>query len=185
MVDLDYRVLTPHVVEKTCNDRYPIMLKSISSGGVSVPKRVLQVETSQGIVMLDHFNPTEHVATLYTTEELQAWEEYHQLPSFQHSRSEKVLNALCTGDECSYGSWSLLAGMSMENFQKHIREGSEALLSSINPFGGFLREIEYLKTFLNTLLMLEYSMLAISVGISIVFVWSDCYNQCAYHAPHP
>ena len=56
----------------------------------------------------------------------------------------------------------------MDEFKKHIHEGSEEMLAAINPFGGIYREIEHLKTFLNTMLLLEYSVLTISVVISVL-----------------
>jgi len=61
-----------------------------------------------------------------------------------------------------------MARMNLEEFKKHIQEGSEAMLASINPFGFVSREIEHLKTFLNTILLIEYSVLTVSVMISVV-----------------
>ena len=57
--------------------------------------------------------------------------------------------------------------MNLEEFKKHIQEGSEAMLASLNPFGAINKEIEHLKTFLNTMLLVEYSVLAISVVVSV------------------
>ena len=75
---------------------------------------------------------------------------------------------LCNEESCSYGGHSALAGMNLEDFKKHIQEGSEAMLASLNPFGAVYREIEHLKTFLNTMLLIQYSVLTISVIISEV-----------------
>ena len=41
------------------------------------------------------------------------------------------------------------------------------MLASLNPFGVVYREIEHLKTFLNTILLVEYSILTVSVVISV------------------
>ena len=65
------------------------------------------------------------------------------------------------------GGQSALAGMNLDEFKKHIQEGSEAMLASLNPFGAVYREIEHLKTFLNTMLLVEYSVLTVSVVISV------------------
>ena len=57
--------------------------------------------------------------------------------------------------------------MDLEEFKKHIQEGSEAMLASLNPFGMIYKEIEHLKAFLNTMLLLEYSVLTMSVVVSV------------------
>ena len=41
------------------------------------------------------------------------------------------------------------------------------MLASLNPFGVVYREIEHLKTFLNTIRLVEYSILTVSVVISV------------------
>ena len=61
-----------------------------------------------------------------------------------------------------------MAGMNIKDLKKHIQEGSEAMLASLNPFGAVYREIEHLKTFLSTVLLIEYSVLTVSVLISVV-----------------
>ena len=75
------------------------------------------------------------------------------------------MNVLCNEESCSYGGQSALAGMNLKEFKKHIQEGSEAMLASLNPFGAIYKE--HLKTFLNTMLLVEYSVLAISVVVSV------------------
>ena len=62
-----------------------------------------------------------------------------------------------------------MARLNLEDLKKHIQEGSEAVLASINPFGPLVRDIEYMKTFLSTMLLIKYSMLVISVVISVVW----------------
>ena len=57
--------------------------------------------------------------------------------------------------------------MNLDEFKKHIQEGSEAMLASLNPFGAVYREIEHLKMFLNIMLLVEYSVLTVSVVISV------------------
>ena len=42
------------------------------------------------------------------------------------------------------------------------------MLASLNPFGPVYREIEHLKTFLSTALLIKYSVLTVSVMISAV-----------------
>ena len=74
---------------------------------------------------------------------------------------------LCNEDSCSYGCQSALAGMGLNEFKKHIQEGSAEMLASLNPFGAVYKEIEHLKTFLNTMLLVEYSVLTASVVISV------------------
>ena len=37
--------------------------------------------------------------------------------------------------------------MNLKDLKKHIQEGSEAVLASMNPFGALYREVEHLKTF--------------------------------------
>ena len=78
---------------------------------------------------------------------------------------------LCTGALCSYGSRSLLSGLDLEVLRHHIKDGSAQVLASINLFGVIICEIEYMKTFFNTMLLLEYSMLTISVVTSVVLYW--------------
>ena len=114
------------------------------------------------------YKPTETLTTLYTMTELQEWEKYQQLPSYEKSQHQRLLNVLCNEESCSYGGQSALAGMGLEEFKKHIQEGSEAMLASLNPFGMIFKEIEHLKAFLNTMLLLEYSVLTVSVAVSVV-----------------
>ena len=75
---------------------------------------------------------------------------------------------LCDEDSCFYGGHSTRSGLNLEDLKKHIHEGSEAVLASINPFGALYQEIEHMKTFLSTMLLIEYSVLTISVVISVV-----------------
>ena len=42
------------------------------------------------------------------------------------------------------------------------------MLESLNPFGFIVKEIEHLKAFLNTMLLIEYSVLSVSVVVSVV-----------------
>ena len=100
-------------------------------------------------------------------EELKNWESYQQLPSYEKSQHQRLLNVLCNEDSCSYGGQSALTGMDLNEFKKHIQEGSEAMLASLNPFGAVYKEIKHLKTFLNTMLLVEYSVLTASVVISV------------------
>ena len=41
------------------------------------------------------------------------------------------------------------------------------MLAALNPFGAVYKEIKHLKTFLNTMLLVEYSVLTASVVISV------------------
>ena len=113
------------------------------------------------------YKPSETLTMLYTMEELKNWESYQQLPSYEKSQHQRLLNVLCNEDSCSYGGQSALAGMDLNEFKKHIQEGSEAMLASLNPFGAVYKEIEHLKTFLNTMLLVEYSVLTASAVISV------------------
>ena len=166
MSNLDMRVITPHLSVQICNDLYPTMVKSTTSGWISVSTRVLQVKTPAPMEVSSSYKPSETLTTLYTMEELQNWEKYQQLPSYEKSQHQRLLNVLCNEESCSYGGQSALSGMNLEEFKKHIQEGSEAMLASLNPFGALVREIEHMKTFLNTMLLIEYSVLTVSVMTS-------------------
>ena len=63
-----------------------------------------------------------------------------------------------------------MSGLNLEDLKKHIQEGSKAVLASINPFGALYQEIEHMKTFLSTMSLNEYSVLTISVVISVVLI---------------
>ena len=104
MASLDSRVITPHISVKPCNDIYPTLVRSVSSGWISVSTHVIQVAAPKKMRISSSYRTIEKVTTLYTQEELQQWEDYMQLPSFQHSQHQRLLNELCTGDSCSYGS---------------------------------------------------------------------------------
>ena len=168
MANLDTRVITTHLSVQPCNELYPILLRSTTSEWISVSTCVLQVEAPNPMKISSSYKTMETLTTLYTMEKLKDWESYQQLPSFQHSQHQRLLNELCHKESCSYGGHSSLAGMNLEDFKKHIQEGSEAMLASLNPFGAVYREIEHLKTFLNTMLLIQYSVLTISVIISEV-----------------
>ena len=167
MANLDTRVITPHLSVQPCNDLYPTMVKSTASGWISVATRVLQVKTPAPMEISSSYKPSETFTTLYTMEELKNWENYQQLPTYEKSQHQQLLNVLCNEESCSYGGQSALAGMNLEEFKKHIQEGSEAMLASLNPFGVIYKEIEHMKAFLNTMLLIEYSVLTVSVVVSV------------------
>ena len=100
-------------------------------------------------------------------EELKNRESYQHHPAYQQSQHQRLLKVLCDDESCSYGGHSAMARMNLEDLKKHIHEGSEAMLASLNPFGAVYREIEHLKTFLNTVLLIKYSVLTVSVMISV------------------
>ena len=167
MSNLDTRVLTPHLAIQPCNDIYPVIVKSTTSGWISVSTRVLQVKTPAPLEISSSYKPSETLTTLYTMDELREWENYLQLPSYEKSQHQRLLNVLCNEDSCSYGGQSALAGMDLNEFKKHIQEGSAEMLAALNPFGAVYKEIEHLKTFLSTMLLIEYSVLTASVVISV------------------
>ena len=104
-------------------------------------------------------------------DELREWENYLQLPSYEKSQHQRLLNVLCNEDSCSYGGQSALAGMDLNEFKKHIQEGSAEMLAALNPFGAVYKEIEHLKTFLSTMLLIEYSVLTASVVMASLLPW--------------
>ena len=57
------------------------------------------------------------------------------------------------------------------------------MLASLNPFGAVYREIEHLKTFLSTVLLIEYSVLTVSVLISVVL--SHSYVRSSDYEDYP
>ena len=130
-----------------CNELYPRMVKSTTSGWISISTRVLQVKTPAKMKISSSYKHSEILTTLYTMEELENWENYQQLPSFQKSQHQRLLNGLCRDESCSYGGHSAMAGKNLEDFKKHIPEGSEAMLASLNPFSAVYCEIEHWKTF--------------------------------------
>ena len=168
LANSDSRVITPHLSAQPCNDCYPILLRSTTSGWISVSTCVIQVEAPALMKVSSSYKPMETLTTLYTMEELKNWESYQQLPSYQHLQHQRLLNVLCSEDSCSYEGHNTMAGMNLKDLKKHIQEGSEAVLASMNSFGALYHQIEHLKTFLNTMLLIEYSVLTISVVISVV-----------------
>ena len=120
MADLDSLLITPHISEQPCNVKYLTLLRSTSSGWISVSTRVIQVEAPAQMMVSSSYKPVETLTTLYTREELQDWESYQQLPSFQHSQHQRLLNVLCDEDSCSYGGHSTMAGLNLEDLKKHI-----------------------------------------------------------------
>ena len=43
-------------------------------------------------------------------------------------------------ESCRYGGHSAMAGMNLEDLKKHIQEGSEVMLASLNPLRAVYRE---------------------------------------------
>ena len=168
MSHLDTRVITPLLSAQPCNDLYLILVKSTAAGWISVSTRVLQVKTPARMEISSSYKPVETLTTLYTMEKLKNWDSYQKLPSYQKSQHQRLLNVLCDDESCSYGGHSDMAGMNLEDLKKHIQEGSEAMLASMNSFRAVYKEIEHLKTFLSTVLLIEYSVLTVSVMISVV-----------------
>ena len=154
MSNLDTRVITPHLSAQPCDDLYLMLVRSTTSGWISVSTRVLQVKAPARMEISSSYKPLETLTTLYTMEELKNWESYEQLPSYQHSQPQRLLNVLCDDESCTYEGQSTMSGMNIDDLKKHIQEGSKAILASMNPFGAVYREIEHLKTFLGTMLLI-------------------------------
>ena len=115
MSNLDTRVITPHLSAQPCNDMYPMLVKSTAAGWISVSTSVLQVKTPALMEISSSYKPVETLTTLYIMEELKNWESYQQLPSYQKSQHQRLLNVLWDDESCSYGGHSAKAGMNFED----------------------------------------------------------------------
>ena len=122
MANLDTRVITPHLVIQPCNGIYPTMIKSTSSGWITVSTRVLRVKTPDPMQRSSSYKASETLTTLYTQEELHKCKQFLQLPTYEKSQHQRLLNVLYNEESCSYGGHSALAGMNMDEFKKHIHE---------------------------------------------------------------
>ena len=63
MASLDSRVITPHISGKPCNDMYPTMVRSVSSGWISVSTRVIQVAAPKKMRISNSYRTVEKVTT--------------------------------------------------------------------------------------------------------------------------
>ena len=115
MSNLDTRVITPHLSAQPCNDLYPMLVKSTAAGWISVSTSVLQVKTPALMEISSSYKPVETLTTLYIMEELKNWESYQQLPLYQKSEHQRLLNVLCDDESSSYGGHSAMAGMNFED----------------------------------------------------------------------
>ena len=64
MSNLDTRVITPHLSVQLFNDLYPTMVKSTTSGWISVSTRVLQVKTPAPMEVSSCYKPSETLTAL-------------------------------------------------------------------------------------------------------------------------
>ena len=78
MAHLDTQVITPHLSAQPCNDLCPMLVRSTTSGWISVSTRVLQVKTPALMEISSSYKPVETLTTLYTMEELK---ELGELPT--------------------------------------------------------------------------------------------------------
>ena len=108
---------------------------------VKIGRLVLQVETPTPLQDWVDFMDNDKLTTLYTQQELKDWESFKSFPAMQRSRHQKILNALCIGEQCSYRLNSLFQKIyDLEKLSLEAKEAGEALLDKINPFGFFNRQ---------------------------------------------
>ena len=121
---------------------------------VKVGKRVLQAVTPTPLQDRIEFTATGKLTTLYTADELHDWEQFNAFPTMQRSRHQRILNELCLGETCSYGSNSLL--QKPYDISQLSTEAEEALLAKLNPFGFWSAEWNLVKEAITSVLILEY-----------------------------
>ena len=95
------------------------------------------------------------IITLYTSDELQLWEDYNSFPSYIKSSHQKILNTLCVMEECFLGSSNML-GRVFNN---------DRILRNVQARGslGFVsRQFSMIKEFLLISLAIEYFAFVIS-----------------------
>ena len=127
-IDLDSRVIIVHLEPQSCETGFPMLTQTAGDAPiwVKISKEVLQVMDPNPLHERIEFQENEHMLTLYTSKELSEWEQFSSFPAVQRSRTQKILNALCLGDQCS----------SAGNSQTYAKFDLEKLTTSAKKTGG-------------------------------------------------
>ena len=135
---------------------------------VQISKEVLQVKDPNPLHERIEFQENEHMSTLYTSEELREWEEFSSFPAVQRSRTQKILNSLCVGDQCaSAGSSQVYEKFDLRELTSSAKKTGEEILAKMNPLGYINVYWQGFKDSILHLLMLEYLAVIICSCISL------------------
>ena len=171
MIDPDSRVISPHLETQPCESGFPMLVRTAGSNPiwVQISRDIIQVKDPKPIIERVQFQENEHMTTLYTREELANWERFSSFPAVQRTKTQKILNSLCSDGKCEDASMSGNYGrLDLSEITSHAERVGKEILAKMNPLGFISSYWQGFKDMIIHLLMLEYSMIIISGCIAMI-----------------
>ena len=168
-VDLDSLITISHPEVIPCCDQFPMIVETRKHVLVTINRRVTQIAKPIPIYEKVSKVAEEQIITLYTTNELQLWEDYNNFPSYIKSSHQKILNSLCIMEEYSSCMSNMLGRVfNMEGILGDVQTRGIKLVNDINPLGFVSREFNLIKEFILISMALEDLALIISCVVKIL-----------------
>ena len=171
MIDPDSRVISPHLETQPCESGFPMLMRTVGDNPiwVQISRDIIQVKDPAPLIERIQFQESEHMTTLYTREELTAWERFSSFPAVQRTKTQKILNSLCSDGKCEEASMSGNYGrFDLEEIKSHAENVGKEILAKMNPLGFINSYWQGFKDMILHLLMLEYLVIILSACIALI-----------------
>ena len=171
MIDTDSSVISPHLERQPCETGFPLLVQTVGTNPiwVQVSKDIIQVKDPAPLIERVQFHENEHMTTLYTREELANWERFSSFPAVQRTKTQKILNSLCSDGKCEEASMSGNYGrFDLKEITSHAERMGKEILAKMNPLGFISSYWQCFKDMVLHLLMLEYSVVIISACVAML-----------------
>ena len=171
MIDPDSRVISPHLETQPCESGFPMLMRTVGDNPiwVQISRDIIQVKDPAPLIERIQFQESEHMTTLYTREELTAWERFSSFPAVQRTKTQKILNSLCSDGKCEEASMSGNYGrFDIEEIKSHVENVGKEILAKMNPLGFINSYWQGFKDMILHLLMLEYLVIILSACIALI-----------------
>ena len=164
MIDTDSRVISSHLEVQPCESGFPLLIQTAGDNPiwVQISRDIIQVKDPKPLIERINFQDNERMTTLYTREELQNWEQFSSFPAVQRTRTQKILNSLCSEGKCSSaGGSKTYESSDISELTSHAEKVGKEILAKMNPLGFINTYWQGFKDSIVHLLMLEYSAIII------------------------
>ena len=102
-------------------------------------------------------------------EELTNWERFSSFPAVQRTKTQKILNLLCSDGKCEAAGMSENYGrLDLKEITSHAERMGKEILAKMNPLGFINSYWQGFKDMILYLLMLEYLVIILSACIALI-----------------
>ena len=97
------------------------------------------------------------------------WERFSSFPAVQRTKTQKILNSLCSDEKCEAAGMSDNYGrLDLSEITSHAERMGKEILAKMNPLGFISSYWQRFKDMIIHLLMLEYSVVILSGCIAMI-----------------